>query len=540
MSDRRGTIVKNDASSVTGADDFKATNALLNPRLKEDYNKRVTISFSKFLHGIGGPADLVKACGDRQILEIQESVKELYDTYNKSLEGGETGRYQPFCDLSNGVLDRLSKAKGTKGKPIMFVRNDPLTISGNFASKQKPDVAVVPTADHALGGYTRFNPDSFPFKPQGRNLTWYDVLFVFEFRYAGKKKGNKTDSNTGPASADSGKRDVDEITERLSGMEIEEKRAEINKDYKIQLIRYNVNQLSVVFNRRHGIHFLVTDNLITATISDHAGYIQTTELDFGSNLPLFIVFLKRLAELDGPDVGFVKGARLFGHGDKVEEDTKEYADTKGTILAASVSKNQGEQNRFSMRRKEIGFRNEAESFRDECCFTLKMEGHSVLVEDSIIGRPPFGLVGRGSGVHGATVFKFPGQLTTYEYDLVVKTSWQLCRRESEKTVLQRVRAALVRAGPSRDGKGTNGTNLADSLPVIVLSEEYEKIWDDNTFRKRVGITEQFEENRIWRAILLEKLDAHLCLLKDEKVFRSCFREIFEGTEINSYFFSPSE
>ncbi|KAL5496053.1 hypothetical protein ACEPAH_3146 [Sanghuangporus vaninii] len=512
----------------------KAVNDDVDRLIRGDLALAQTISCEAFLHGLGASEN--EGCKQKfdEIAAVIKASPEYTEFMTKLGQNDETSRYTPFCNLANDILNRLHD----NNSPIWFARNDPHHIHGNYGSIQIPDVVIVRNVKHPLGARESDISKSVPLQPkafvyqygqgpgkgneESTALTWYDVLSVFEFRkvdqssVGGTYLGGRSQTRSREGSrgnSKSGKRKaVDSESLHTSS---KRKASEAFGGYKTKLARYAAHQLSSVFHRRHVISVIIIDRRLIMGYFDHGGAVFSEELDFINEMATFVHLLDALAHLKPRELGFVKteSASLAG-----EADCIHYKE----VLANSSESG----TRHSLRNPVLPQQRHPASEGSPEGITLppivvKMEGRSVMVRGSIVRRVPFGLIGRGSRVHEATILDGSEQRP-----LVLKASWQLTRRLPEWEIIKEAQAGLE----GLEIVAVKRLHLEECLPTVHSAEEADELLYVNSFRKLTGIDERFHEDsaRKFHLVAFELLDEHLHTIKEETIFCQCFKDIFEA------------
>ena len=162
-----------------GQDDYK-------PYLREDLAHQYKTSFDEFLDDIlcyGRSVDYTNPSQNHDIVS-DNRFQTLLSKYREPAYQ-ETGRYSPFIELANYVIDQLNPNPNLgPNSSIRFCRNDPATIQGSRGIR-KPDVVVVLNKSLAVRGdvdnLMRHGPES-----KETSFWWTELLAFFEFKLVEK------------------------------------------------------------------------------------------------------------------------------------------------------------------------------------------------------------------------------------------------------------------------------------------------------------------------------------------------------------------
>jgi len=143
--------------------------------LKNHYDMR---TFDDFLHHVlHAPSDWIEKNRSKISGIIEDTQFQKHISAYREPVSHETGRYQPFVELANFVIDALGQNSHSN---LTFCRNDPVIVRGS-SGERKPDVAGV--CWKSIQVLERSSVDNLMVEgPKEEPFWWTEWLSYYEFK----------------------------------------------------------------------------------------------------------------------------------------------------------------------------------------------------------------------------------------------------------------------------------------------------------------------------------------------------------------------
>ncbi|KAL5504460.1 hypothetical protein ACEPAH_8536 [Sanghuangporus vaninii] len=339
--------------------------------------------------------------------------------------------------------------------------------------------------------------------------------------------------------------------EKLAKLEDHAKRETLHQDLEICGAKYAIDLMSSVPNRRHVFELLIIDDRLRLAYYDRAGPVYSESFYFTEDVYRFVLLLKRLAELDRWETGFLEcleeaevpteeildallsegggGAVQQTHGgDTFELVVGNPTSTSVPVTDSDIPSDTNASQPVGYGLTKIVYPGVLDAIEiiksGKHLFTLRFDCNTVaFLILEIGGRRHYGLISRGTSV-------FLCYLISPDHKglFAIKLSWPQARRQSEADILRLAREVLREFDADPKYREEYGDRkLEESLPFVITAKDIDDLKKEQSFR---WATQEFYENfdaalnRIYRAIAMEVLHPLYSLTRLDH-FKEAIRDI---------------